>query len=175
MKIAIKGSTIYLRFVNPSDYSIIFEWENNQENWLISGTIEPFTKQMIVDFVNAEQSLVLNKQLRLIICESSTNVALGAIDLFDYDEINRRAGVGILVAKKSDRNKGIGKESLALLIEYVKNEVNLHQLYCSMFEDNEASKKLFISMGFEYIGCRKDWFKHELNWKNELLFQLIIN
>lgn len=169
------GTSIYLRLVIPSDFDVLFEWENNQDNWLISGTLEPFSKEMIFDYVHSEQDINLTKQLRLMICEISTNKAIGAVDLFEYDSHNKRAGVGILIAEKSNRGKGIGKESLELLIKFAKEDLKLHQLHCSMFENNLASRKLFSGFGFEYIGCRKEWVRSENEWLNEWLFQLIVS
>jgi len=169
------GTSIYLRLVIPSDFDVLFEWENNQENWLISGTFEPFSKEMILDYVHSEQDINLTKQLRLMICEISTNKAIGAVDLFEYDSYNKRAGVGILIANTDNRGKGIGKESLALLIKFAKDDLKLHQLYCSMLENNLASKNLFLGLGFEYIGCKKEWVRSDTKWLNEWMFQLIIS
>ena len=65
------------------------------------------------------------------------------IDLFDFDFKNSRAGVGILVKEPTDRLKGYGREALKLLVDYSFGHLNLHQLYCHISEENEASIKLF--------------------------------
>jgi len=93
--------------------------------------------------------------------------------LFDFDFKNSRAGIGVLVKDSINRKKGFGKEALQLLINYSFKHLNLHQLYCNISEDNQASIKLFTSQGFNEIGLKKDWNFTNGNFKNEYLFQLI--
>jgi diamine N-acetyltransferase len=112
------------------------------------------------------------KQLRLVISNYS-HIALGMIDLFDFDFKNSRAGVGVLVKETSERQKGIGNEALELLINYCKTHLNLHQLYCNISEDNQASLKLFTKHGFQIIGLKKDWNYTNGSYKNEYLLQRI--
>ena len=112
------------------------------------------------------------KQLRLVISNYQQK-ALGMIDLFDFDFKNSRAGVGILVQELEDRQNGYGKEALQLLIAYSFTHLNLHQLYCNITEDNQASINLFTTQGFEKVGMKKDWIFSNKIYKNEYLFQLI--
>ncbi|MGB1307659.1 MAG: GNAT family N-acetyltransferase [Oceanihabitans sp.] len=51
--------------------------------------------------------------------------------------------------------------------------LDLHQLYCNISEDNNASKQLFTKQGFREIGLKKDWNLVKNKFKNEYIFQLI--
>ena len=95
------------------------------------------------------------------------------IDIFDFDFKNKRAGIGILIRNDKDRKNGYGSEALELLIKYCFTHLNLHQLYCNIVEENEASIKLFTNQGFNKIGLKKDWNIVNGIYKNEYLFQLI--
>lgn len=77
------------------------------------------------------------------------------IDIFDFDFHNKRAGIGILIKNSKYRHKGYGTEALKLLLDYCFEHLNLHQLYCNISEDNEASIKLFKHHEFEEIGLKK--------------------
>ena len=171
--ITLKGEHIYLRALEPEDLEFIHEIENNEDIWEISNTQTPYSKYLIKQYLeNAHKDIFEVKQLRLVI-SSYTNEAIGMIDLFDFDFKNSRAGIGVLVKDSINRKKGFGKEALQLLINYSFKHLNLHQLYCNISEDNQASIKLFTSQGFNEIGLKKDWNFTNGNFINEYLFQLI--
>nr|WP_321236621.1 GNAT family N-acetyltransferase [uncultured Psychroserpens sp.] len=169
----LKGEHTYLRALEPEDLEFIHEIENNQDIWEISNTITPYSKFLIKQYLEqAHKDIFEVKQLRLVICNYD-NVALGMIDLFDFDFKNRRAGVGILIKDSANRQKGHGKEALELLMNYCKLNLDMHQLYCNISEDNIMSQKLFKNHGFEIIGLKKDWNYIEGSYKNEYLLQIL--
>ncbi|MBU2951633.1 GNAT family N-acetyltransferase [Tamlana agarivorans] len=173
--ITLKGDTIYLRALEPEDLDFIHQVENDEAIWEISCTQTPYSKFLIKQYLeNAHKDIYEVKQLRLVISNYSDE-AIGLIDLFDFDFKNKRAGVGILIKTPSDRLKGYGNKALELLIVYCFTHLDLHQLYCNISEENEASIKLFSNHGFEKIGIKKDWTFVGGSFRNEYLFQLINN
>ena len=94
----IEGRTIRLRAVEPGDVDLMYEWENDCDIWPVSGTTEPFSRHQLERFVERHQDIVgvlCDGQLRLIIETLLSSKPVGAIDLFEYDPIHRRAGIGI--------------------------------------------------------------------------------
>jgi diamine N-acetyltransferase len=122
---------------------------------------------------NAHKDIFEVKQLRLVI-SNSKHISIGMIDLFDFDFKNKRAGVGIIVKAAEDRKKGYGSEALTLLTKYCKSQLDLHQLYCNISEENEASLIMFQNQGFEIVGLKKDWNFIHGAFKNEYLLQHIL-
>ncbi len=106
--------------------------------------------------------------------ETDTRIrTVGAIDLFDFDPYHNRAGVGILIGDKSDRNKGIATSALKQFIDYSFNTLQLHQLYCNITKGNEDSLKLFRKCGFRITGRKAEWIKTPGKYLEELMLQLI--
>lgn len=172
--ITLKGTNIYLRALEPEDLEFIYAIENNELVWEVSNTETPYSRFLIRQYLdNAHQDIYEAKQLRLAICLNYSQEAIGLIDLFDFDPKNNRAGVGILINDAQNRNKGIGSEALALIIDYSFEQLQLHQLYANIGTDNEISIQLFTKFGFQKIGIKKDWIKVNNRYKDELLFQLI--
>ena len=172
----LKGNTIYLRALEPEDLEFVYAIENNESVWEVSNTQTPYSRFLIRQYLeNAHQDIYEAKQLRMAICLKNSFEAIGLIDLFDFDPKNNRAGVGILISNESNRNKGVGSEVLALIINYAFEQLQLHQLYANIGSDNEISLQLFTKFGFQKIGTKKDWIKVNNNYKDELLFQLINN
>lgn len=172
--ITLKGENIYLRALEPEDLEFVYAVENDEEIWEVSNTQTPYSKFLIRQYLeNAQQDIYEAKQLRLAICLASSNATIGLIDLFDFDPKNNRAGIGVLIQKTEDRAKGIGTEALDLLIQYAFNQLQLHQLYANIGEENKQSLQLFSKFGFQQIGNKKEWNKINGIYKNEYMFQLI--
>ena len=166
----LKGNKIYLRSLQADDFDKIFAWENNPENWRVSGTSEHFSKKEIEEFVKSEQDILISKQVRLMICDASTNEAAGAVDLFEYDAKHQRAGIGILI-EAAHRKNGFASEALMLASYYSLNEIGIRNLFASIFIDNEPSLLLFEKSGFKKIGHKKKSFNDNGKWIDELLYQ----
>lgn len=159
----LQGKKIVLRSVLPSDADLLYKWENDKTIWQVSGTKKPFTKKEIKNFIANQKDIYLDKQLRLMICTNHSPllkgakgvVAVGCVDLFDFDEPNLKAGIGILIDKKH-RRKGYASESLSLLIKYSFEILNLRKLVCNISEDNIVSIKLFQKHKFRIIEKKKN-------------------
>ncbi|SDB43883.1 diamine N-acetyltransferase [Flavobacteriaceae bacterium MAR_2010_188] len=169
----LNGEQIYLRALEPEDLDFVHEVENDESLWHLSNTQSPFSRFIIKEYIsNAHRDIYEMKQLRLVICDKEDS-AIGMIDVFECDFKNQRAGIGILIKDSVNRKKGYGKEALSLLTNYCFSRLNLHQLYCNIYEDNLASISLFKSVGFREVGLKKDWSYYEGKFRNEYLFQLI--
>ncbi len=164
---------ITLRALEPSDIEVLYQWENNTDTWNVSSTQAPFSRFVLEQYIaSAHQDIYSVKQLRLVICKDK-NEPVGCIDLFDFEPNHQRAGVGVLIADKNERGKGYASEALKLLIDYCFSTLNLHQLYCNIATDNEASVLLFQKHGFQITGIKKQWVRDGEKFKDELLLQLI--
>ncbi len=178
------GELIQLRALEPSDLKLLYRWENDSEVWSVSGTLVPFSKFVLEEFVNqAHQDIYTNKQIRLMIDlkflneeeeeENGKTKCIGCVDLFDFDPKNKRAGVGILIANRDDRGKGFATEALHLIMDYGFEVLDLHQLYSNVRVDNENSLALFKRLGFEVTGLKQDWVYHYGKFYDEYNMQLI--
>ena len=115
--ITLKGTNIHLRALEPEDLEFVYNIENDESIWHVSNTQTPYRKFLIRQYLeNAHQDIFEAKQLRLAICKNDTSEAIGLIDLFDFDPVNSRAGIGILIQNETNRGNGIWKEALGLLI-----------------------------------------------------------
>jgi diamine N-acetyltransferase len=170
----LEGELVHLRALEPGDIDLLYQWENDPDNWLVSDTLTPMSRQTIKLFIeNSRYDLFESRQLRLMIVTNTEGEPVGTIDLFDFDPFHLRAGVGILIQHKKNRNKGYATEALTLLIQYAFSHLDLHQLYCNIASANELSIRLFTKVGFKLVGEKKEWLKENDKFVSELMFQLI--
>ena len=164
-----RGKNIYLRTITPNDVNLILNWENNPDNWKISSITQPYTKQQITEFANTNQDIYQHQQLRLIICLTKNNQVIGNIDLFDFEPLHKRVGIGILIDKPY-RNKGFAKQSITLAEEYCQLILDVKNMFCNILEDNPHSIKLFTSLNYKKIAIKPQWHFHNNNWFDEGLY-----
>ncbi len=154
----LSGEKVTLREMRDDDLELMFDWENRPELDYLGDEHQPLTEAQISNFINhSTGDIYTDGQLRLMI--EKDNGTIGCIDLFEFDQHNQRAGVGILIADVENRKSGFAKEALGLLTNYCFSVLNFRQLYCHIPVDNEASLKLFSSSGFKETGRCKDWVK----------------
>lgn len=169
----IEGNLCRLRALEPEDLDAMYGWENDTDSWRVSGTVAPFSRHVLSRLIDEQQfDIYATRQMRLVI-ESLDGSAVGAVDMFEFDPQNLRAGVGIIVAPPY-RNQGFALDALQTLERYVRDVLRMHQLWCSVGADNEASLALFKKAGYAECGRRKEWILTPNGAIDEVLMQKLL-
>ncbi len=169
----LKGEHIYLRALEPDDLDFLYSLENDTEIWQVSNTTTPYAKHVLQQYLeHAAADIFSVKQLRLII-NTHQHQAVGAIDLFDFEPLHQRAGVGIVIAPPF-RQQHYATEALHLIIKYCREQLLLHQVFCSVSSTNLSSLRLFEKAGFSLIGTRRQWLRTTTGWLDIIEFQKIL-
>ena len=167
----IHDNILMLRALEPTDLDVLYRWENDEELWHTSATITPFSRKQLWDYIeNYDGDIFRTHQLRLMIVEVATYKVVGTLDLFDFDPINSRASVGILIDKEF-QGQGYGKKALNLVEDYCKKHISLNQLVATVSVDNERSLALFRSLEYSEVGVMKWWLKRGNQYCDAILFQ----
>ena len=168
----IEATICRLRALEPEDLELMYGWENDMQIWRVSGTVAPFSRHVLSRLIEEQQfDIYATRQMRLVI--EHDRQAVGAVDLFEFDPHNRRAGVGIIVDSQH-RAQGLGHDALKALEQYARQTLHLHQLWCSVTIDNEASLKLFRKAGYVECGLRREWILTSDGALDEILMQKIL-
>lgn len=171
----LKGKAIYLRALEPEDIDFLYKLENTESIWEVSETQVPYSRFLLKEYLkNSHKDIYTTKQLRLVICKLDEEV-IGFVDIYDFNPLHLRAGIGIVILEDAERGKGYGAEALQLVCNFGFKHLNLHQLYASIAEDNQVSMKVFENCGFIKSAIKKDWNYSNGTFKNELLYQKINN
>ncbi len=171
--ITLSNDIVSLRAVDPEDLEFIYALENDPGLWHVGNTYAPYSKFTIREYLeNAHRDIYEVKQLRLAICNSQKET-VGVVDLYDFDPLHLRAGVGITIAQAANRSQGYASAALGLLIGYAFNHLKLHQLYASIAQNNDRSRRLFEKLRFRESGIKTDWIATKNGYINEHFYQLI--
>ena len=162
---------ITLRKPKLLDLDQLILWENNLDNSLFSDNPIFYTKEQIEDFLSSKQDLLLDTQIRFMIEFNGSSV--GCIDLFDYDMVNYRAGVGIFIDEKF-RNMGFGSKALSLIKTICIKDYFISNLYANISSINKASIRLFESAEFTKNGIKEKWIRTENSMLDVWFFQCFL-
>lgn len=169
----LESDRLRLRAPEPEDVDCLLAWENDPGVWLLSGSLAPFSRRQICDFVAEGTDIYESKQMRLMIDRKlSPPHSIGTLDLFEFDPFHQRAGVGILIGDLAFRRQGLAFEALTLLADYAFSYLGLHQLHAEIPAGNEPSLRLFRQAGYEPAGIRRQWLRTDRQWVDVHLFQL---
>jgi diamine N-acetyltransferase len=171
----LENDTIKLRALEPADIDLLYFWENDTTLWTVSESITPYSRFELEKYILSEGDIFANRQLRLMIdsCQNGDSVTVGTIDLFDFNPVHLRAGLGILIYSLSNRRKGYASQALTMVIEYAFSVLNIAVLYCNISANNPTSIRLFEKAGFEKCGFKKSWNRTPNGREDEIMFQLI--
>jgi len=164
-----------LRALEPEDAILLNCWENDDATWWLGNTITPFSEATLIKYATGDHDLYRDKQLRLMIdykIDGEVWGTVGAVDLYDFDPRNSRAGVGIVI-DHDQRKNGHGEVGLKMIEEYAFKHLALHQLYAEVPSSHNPSMGLFKKAG--YISCetRSEWIRGTEGWEDVVLMQLM--
>ena len=170
----LKGNKISLRAVEPSDLDSLYLWENDTESWPSGANRAPLSRHLLWNYIqNYRADIFSERCIRLIITDNAADdTPVGLVELYDYDPRDRRAMLGIYVAKAS-RRRGFAREALALTADYARRVVDMHQLAVIVAEDNRESLRLFTDAGYKSSGKLRSWLRHDGLYHDAVIMQLL--
>ncbi len=95
----------------------------------------------------------------------------GCVDLYNYDPLNRRCAVGIMVVNEY-RRQGYALAMLQALETQYRD--SLHTLYADIAETNQASIALFQKAGYQQCGHFYDWLLVKEKYVDSIRMQKIL-
>lgn len=165
---------MHLRALEPDDLEFLYELENDPDIWGVSDTLVPVSRHALRAYLeHASADFYVVRQLRLVVTTEINGAAVGVVDLFDYDPLHQRAGVGITI-RASERRHGYARQALEMLQTHARQVLRLHQIYATVGVDNLPSMKLFRAAGFRRVGTRQAWLRTASGWADAVEWQCLL-
>ncbi|NVO31376.1 GNAT family N-acetyltransferase [Hymenobacter lapidiphilus] len=170
----LQSDLIRLRPLEADDLEFLYQLENDPAVWGVSDTLAPVSRHVLRQYLDSAAADFFEvRQLRLVLEDSASGAAVGTLDLYGFEPLHQRAGVGITVLA-SHRRRGYAQAALVLLLPYARQVLRLHQLYCTIGVDNEASQRLFAAVGFARVGLRREWLRTAGGWQDAVEMQCLL-
>lgn len=170
----LRSDLIFLRPLEATDLEFLYALENDPSLWGVSDTLAPVSRHVLRQYLDSAAADFFEvRQLRLVMVAATTGAAVGTLDLFGFEPLHQRAGVGITVLA-AHRQRGYARAALALLLPYARQVLRLHQLHCTIAADNVGSQRLFTAAGFRQVGVRRQWLRTAAGWQDAVEMQCLL-
>jgi diamine N-acetyltransferase len=146
-----EGKNIRLRLPLAADIPMMKAWEESPDILMVSEDENPSHAQWEAFVLDCHRSLDESGALRVII-QLADGKDIGTVEVFEYMDVLKTAGLGIMIADKDERNKGYARQALELFIDYLRSEYAMESLFCNIAESNPGSVALFEKVGFVTAG-----------------------
>lgn len=163
--------------MEPADVDLLMTWENASEDWWMGATLSPISRAAMTTFVEGSQDLFEARQIRWMVDarQHDTWQTVGAVDLYDLDPRQLRAGVAIHV-DAAHRRRGHALGSLQLMLSYAGTHLHLRQVYAEIPSGHRGSFDLFRKAGFDHESIRTSWIRTpEGAWADVHTLQHVFN
>lgn len=99
---------------------------------------------------------------------------VGCVELYNYDPVNHRAAVGIVVSNEH-RHHGYGSEMIQALTQFCTENTSLHQIFADIACTNVISMRIFQKAGYQHCATMRDWVFRGDKYIDTYRFQLILD
>jgi ribosomal-protein-alanine N-acetyltransferase len=151
----INGERLYLRALEEADADGPYAtWFNDEEVCLgNSHHVFPFTRESALSYIH--YAFQTHDELILAIVLRDGDRHIGNMALQHIHPIYNAADFSILIGDKSAWGKGYASEAGRLLFNHGFSSLNLHRIASGTFENNNAFKKLALTLGMKEEGRRR--------------------
>lgn len=177
-----KGKKIRLTAIRDEDIATMEIWYNNVDflRYFDKLSAIPRNEKYISNFISTMNEN--NNEFIFAIRPIDSEKIIGVTG---FENIQWNNGVGTIfigIGDENQRGKGIGKEAMALTIDFAFNELNLHKLQLTVLGYNSSAIALYEGLGFIKEGVFREFILRDkkrfdlinyglLNyeWKNKYL------
>ncbi len=169
------GSRIMLREYKREDFQHIRKWVNESEvvdnlsDVFLHAQTQEMTEQFLTSVLKGEQQ----NAYHFVIADLKNEAYIGQIDLTKVDWKNRWAEMGIVIGDQENREKGLGREAIGLLQEFVFNRLNLNRLQLAVHAYNTRAYACYIKSGFKEEGRLRESFYINGQYSDRILLSIL--
>lgn len=168
----LKNEILKLRALEESDLNLLYEWENDSNNWLYTSTLMPFSKHTLLEYIRNCQTDIFSQETLKLIIELADGTVVGTLDVYNIDHFNGRAELGVFVDSKY-RGNGYAAMAYNLFKDYAFGYLGWVNLYSIVPETNSPMHAVMHRTGFISSGTLKKWIKVSREYEDAVIYTCI--
>ena len=149
----IFGGRIRLRAIEREDVKNFFEWVNDPE---VTFGLSLYLPMSLTDeerwFDSLANRATNEKPFGIDLLDGDGWRLIGNCTFFDIDTIAHSGELGIMIGDKSAWNKGLGTETMGLLLRHGFETLNLNRIMLRVYADNLRAVRTYEKAGFKMEG-----------------------
>ncbi len=157
----IEGKLVNLRAREMSDVERMTRWINDRDVSRFMGGGYPWSSDAEEAFVRNQTSVPMAfGDLRFAI-ETKDGTHIGGCGLHRASPENRAAELGIMIGEKAYWSKGYGSDTVATLVRFAFEEMNLNRVELHVYDFNERAQTSYRKCGFVEEGRLREAHYYE--------------
>jgi len=149
----IFGGRIRLRAIEREDVKNFFEWVNDPE---VTFGLSLYLPMSLTDeerwFDSLANRAPNEKPFGIDLRDGDGWRLIGNCTFFDIDALAHSGELGIMIGDKSAWNKGLGTETMGLLLRHGFETLNLNRIMLRVYADNLRAVRTYEKAGFKMEG-----------------------
>ncbi len=94
---------------------------------------------------------------------------VGYVNVYDQDTVSGTCQMGLAIFAPQDRGKGYGKRIIQLMLDYLRDWLNMRKVSMTVLADNKPAIALYETCGFVPEGALKDQYYIDGAYRSALL------
>jgi RimJ/RimL family protein N-acetyltransferase len=145
-RLSLRGGKVVVGPLLPEDTAALFLWLNDVESAKLDLPYRPLDyvafHVWLAEFgKNPAQVLFAIRR----ICQPEI---IGFIVITKIHPVHRSAEIGVRVGDPANRGQGLGRDALAVALNYAWSHLNLNRVQLSVFESNRRAIRAYQAVGF---------------------------
>lgn len=152
----IMGEKLYLRGLDKEDLrGNMFKWANDPEvtHYMFMG-LKPNAIELMEE--EYEKLIRSEKDIVFAIIDKESDAHIGNAGLYVINWVSRSAEYRIVIGEKEFWDKGYGKETARLILDYGFNKLNLNKIWLGVNAEHKAAVKSYEKSGFVKEGSLRE-------------------
>jgi RimJ/RimL family protein N-acetyltransferase len=173
-KILIGSKRIYMRVLSKEDVTDRYvNGLNDPEvnKFLVNVRLNKQTKKKVKEFVAC--NLRSSHDILLGVFLKDEDILIGTVRVGDISYFHRLCTIGVCFFDRKYWGKGYASEAIKEASVYLFKKLKLHYIEAGVYEDNQASMKLFERAGFKAQARYEDKYRYEHDFKPVAIWGLV--
>ncbi|MHA2032259.1 MAG: GNAT family N-acetyltransferase [Candidatus Kariarchaeaceae archaeon] len=170
------GQNIYLRGLELTDVTELMKhWNNVEVKKFLNSSIPHSTQEEVEWVKHTWKQRKDGKKFIFAIIYKESDLYIGNIEISIISQNSRRGVVGIVIFNQDYWNKGLGTESIQIILEFAFNILNLNSVELEVFANNQRAIQCYKKCGFKQMGVRREAVFMEGKYFDSLLLDITVN
>tara|TARA_B100000029_G_C17419903_1_gene903903 strand:+ start:589 stop:1101 length:513 start_codon:yes stop_codon:yes gene_type:complete len=169
----MKIRKIQLRKVKKTDLKDFRNWRNSENIWKNNTQFIFLNMSNQKKWIKSIHDKNSDKHMFTII--DTKKKPIGICGLTNLNPIEKSAKIAIMIGNSNLRSKGIGSQSLELLLNYGFKILKLHRISADVLQYNVKSQSFFEKFNFQKEMELRDYIFRNGKWWNMIVYSKLIS
>lgn len=166
----LEGQGVRLRPLAPADYRLVHAWYNDPDLVAPFDRYAPDTFEEFVRSIESAAREPTSLAPRFAVEDRKTGELVGVVGYYLAHPVLEYLDVWYLLGARSARGRGLGREAVALLVDYVFRTQPIERVGASVDVDNLPSNRLVEALGFRSEGTLRSALFHHGRWHDVRIY-----